>query len=816
MTSKKRARGAALMTALFVVALAALLVSGLLWRQHVQIRRLENQRLMMQARWVERSALDWIRLTLRALGAAASVDYLGGVWAVPLAPTHLSDVLGRAGDAVRAQAGEDTDLSGWVEDAQAKSNLRNLVGASASGQWQPDIVQIKNFQRLLPILKLEPELANAAAAHLRAALAGLHPPEAQTEPNDEAEDANPSTQPLFLDDLAMLLDVPGFSREVIARLAPFVTVLPQRSAVNVNTARAEVIAALFEGLGLANAQTLAEQREQIFFVHTADFVNRARAISGAPLPLNANAQQFDVKTRFLIIHGRIRHGRVQLARDAWVYRDRAARKARIVRVRDAECVTVMTTLIVQLPPRNTAIQAAQWQLGALPFALFDRRARMLRAGCATLTLLPRAQTTILLIAARDLLLLSVPLAPLSKARLRAVLPNVVEDQLAQDAQSCHIALEPMPARQSASRPKPACTRRLAIIDRDWFRFIHMAFTEAGHLRLRAAPITSCLPDAEADSETPAWRVLAYDSAPQDSGPPLIELALARGAHAEGLSVSADALAVSLAAVIMDAPAALYQLNRAPAHALEHFSVDLPLARARRQYGDRCGRSRFRRAQRDGCDPAAIPNAENAEATQGKSLKNALAALPASLKTYPLSFETLARAALKCRFDLCQFEFAAPLWHIPRGALKRWRAPLILLAASALTAISGANLHWMLLALQLNALRAQQTEGLLSAFPGTTSMLDAPRQMALQLDRLRIHAGEPAPDDFLSLAQGLARALGAVQERSIEQLDYRDRTLEVSFKANVKPDAAFQRRLADNGLSSRFEGGKWILSAAKRE
>src|SRR5260363_431326 len=110
----------------------------------------------------------------------------------------------------------------------------------------------------------------------------------------------------------------------------------------------------------------------------------------------------------------------------------------------------------------------------------------------------------------------------------------------------------------------------------------------------------------------AWRVLAYDSAPQDSGPPLIELALARGAHAEGLSVSADALAESLAAVIMDAPAALYQLNRAPAHALEHFSVDLPLARARRQYGDRCGRSRFRRAQRDGCDPAAIPNAENAE------------------------------------------------------------------------------------------------------------------------------------------------------------------------------------------------------------
>src|SRR5260364_168588 len=156
----------------------------------------------------------------------------------------------------------------------------------------------------------------------------------------------------------------------------------------------------------------------------------------------------------------------------------------------------------------------------------------------------------------------------------------------------------------------------------------------------------------------------------------------------------------------------------PQTGLEHFSVDLPKERARRQYGDRCGRSRFRRAQRDGCYPGAIQNAENAEATQGKSLKNALAALPAALKTYPLSFELLVRAALKCRFDLCQFEFAAPLWHIPRGALKRWRAPRIRLAESALTAISGANLHWMLLARQRNALRAQQTESLLSAFPGT--------------------------------------------------------------------------------------------------
>src|SRR5260364_96296 len=58
-----------------------------------------------------------------------------------------------------------------------------------------------------------------------------------------------------------------------------------------------------------------------------------------------------------------------------------------------------------------------------------------------------------------------------------------------------------------------------------------------------------------------------------------------------------------------------------------FSVDLLKERARRQYGDRCGRSRSP-SRSDGGDPAAIPNTQNGEATQGKSLKNALMNNPA--------------------------------------------------------------------------------------------------------------------------------------------------------------------------------------------
>ncbi|WP_238984994.1 hypothetical protein [Candidatus Glomeribacter gigasporarum] len=55
--------------------------------------------------------------------------------------------------------------------------------------------------------------------------------------------------------------------------------------------------------------------------------------------------------------------------------------------------------------------------------------------------------------------------------------------------------------------------------------------------------------------------------------------------------------------------------------LEHFSVSLHKKQARRQYGDRCGRSRSP-SRSDGGDPAASSYGER-EATQGKPLKNAL-------------------------------------------------------------------------------------------------------------------------------------------------------------------------------------------------
>jgi len=171
---------------------------------------------------------------------------------------------------------------------------------------------------------------------------------------------------------------------------------------------------------------------------------------------------------------------------------------------------------------------------------------------------------------------------------------------------------------------------------------------------------------------------------------------------------------------------------------------------------------------------------------------------------------LARQALTCPFDLCQFEFAARPWRFRRDALKQWRLPLGLASASLLALVLGVNLQWLMLARQQAALSAQQTEVLLSAFPKTTAVLNPPQQMTRQLDMLRTAAGELSPTDFLSLAEGLARALGRIPPVAIAQMNYRSRTLEVSFKPTIKIDEAFGQRLASQGLEARFEQGKWII------
>ncbi|WP_413187383.1 type II secretion system protein GspL [Paraburkholderia sacchari] len=488
----------------------------------------------------------------------------------------------------------------------------------------------------------------------------------------------------------------------------------------------------------------------------------------------------------------------------------------------------MSTLIVLMPPRDPAVHSQEWQLPELPFVLLDKAGQTQRAGRAALGLLPKASATVLLIAARDLLVVAAAVPPLKGPRLRQALPNVVEDHLIQDPQTCHLALDP--ARL------PGGMQTVAAVDRGWFRFLVEGFTGSGHRNLRAVPVARCLPDAADFAGAAAAQALqagAYAGEPSlpadsteaaDSADPVEAAdgaASADGAGVAGVAngagspvtacvfgpvmSTAPALLPDVAAAVSSsapgASSALLELAIVRGATAEGFAV--PAANLAATVEALAGNAPVTRYVLTG-----VPG-EPASAADKAALA---AALPGAR---PLGFETLAKRALACKFDLCQFEFAVQPWRLDRATLRRLRVPIALVVASLVVAIVGANVQWLMLARQRDAINTQMTELLLNAFPKTTVVLDPAGQMARQLSQLRVAAGEPSPDDFLALADGFARSLGPVPANAIAALDYHDRRLDVTFKPGVNVDADLSKRLARNGLAATQDSssGKWTIRSA---
>lgn len=363
----RRQRGAAIISALLVVTLSAILVAGVLWRQQVQIRRIQNQRLMAQAQWVARGAVDWTRLILRSeADTAPTVTYLGGVWAVPIARTRLSDFLGTVGENTAAE-GAQTYLSGSIEDAQAKFNLRDLVSIPAPGALQINQQQTATFARLLALLGLDGGLAKTAALQVRASLMQSamrfqspianrlgsaaeadQAEQPQPQPGDtvggnnftdepglkDEGNENADVQPLQFTSVDSLLNVPGFTPEIVARLRPFVTMLPTQTTVNMNTAPAEVIAAMVPGMSLSSAQAMVSRRSSAFFRNTSDVQLALRGTGALPPGIDISQIPMDVTTSYFLVHGRVQHERAEVDRTTLIYRDPLTHTTRVVRARD--------------------------------------------------------------------------------------------------------------------------------------------------------------------------------------------------------------------------------------------------------------------------------------------------------------------------------------------------------------------------------------------------------------------------------------------------------------------------------------------------
>ena len=314
-----RQRGVAVVTALLLTTLAVTIVASLFWQQQVQVRSIENQRLQLQKQWILRGAMDWARLILRENARLTNVDTLDQPWAVPLQDTRLDQYVENNRADTEAS---DATLSGQMVDAQSLYNLNNLV---ANGV--PVEKEVKAFARLLGNLRLNPSLAQDAAVMIAASTpkqniapapgpadpgvdptTGLPRAPASPEPAKPAATVVTDSGPpmLAMTQVEDLLAVPGFTPETVEKLRNLVIFLPQAGTqVNINTASADILAAVIEGISASDAAVIVATRTTANF-RGGDFALR---LPGIP---TIGASNLGVVSDYFLVNGRVKLSRAAL------------------------------------------------------------------------------------------------------------------------------------------------------------------------------------------------------------------------------------------------------------------------------------------------------------------------------------------------------------------------------------------------------------------------------------------------------------------------------------------------------------------------
>ena len=295
--NRRRTAGAALLVAMLTVALVATLASAALWQQWRGVEVEAADRSRVQSTWILTGALDWARLILREDGRSAT-DHLGEPWAVPLQEARLSTFL--AADPNNTTAGGTADnvfLSGEITDLQSRLNVTSLVQAAS---LQPE--QVTSFQRLFDLLGLPQAELSRLVENLRFA---------SDISVDNRSAARAPLLPQRVEQLAWL----GLSPATVAALQPYVTVLPEATQVNLNTASAQVIYAAGRNFSLADAQRLVAEREGQHFRKLTDL--RPLLPEGATFPSGSVA----LASRFFEVRGRLRMDEVVIEERSLVQRD---------------------------------------------------------------------------------------------------------------------------------------------------------------------------------------------------------------------------------------------------------------------------------------------------------------------------------------------------------------------------------------------------------------------------------------------------------------------------------------------------------------
>lgn len=317
-------RGAALLAAMLTVTLVAAFASAAMWQQWRAVEVETAERARVQSAWILVGALDWSRLILREDSLARNgdgTDNLTEPWAVPLEEARLSTFLAaQRGVAQVEDASTDTAnafLSGQITDMQSRLNVRNLA---SNGQVNP--VALRQFTRLFEYLGLPMQeltllsqgMAQAQVQRGTGIGSGTGSGTGSPAPAGTSRSAGAPLLPQTVSQLTWW----GLSPASVAALAPYATLLPVATRVNVNTADAVVLWASIDKLDMADAQRLVQAREGNYFKTESD----AARLIGSQAELTGATHS--VSSSYFEVRGRLRLGTAVVEERSLVLKQRGS------------------------------------------------------------------------------------------------------------------------------------------------------------------------------------------------------------------------------------------------------------------------------------------------------------------------------------------------------------------------------------------------------------------------------------------------------------------------------------------------------------
>jgi general secretion pathway protein L len=395
----------------------------------------------------------------------------------------------------------------------------------------------------------------------------------------------------------------------------------------------------------------------------------------------------------------------------------------------------LSTLYIRAPSRAVAGNTPDWPALPCMFALVSHGSAIERQGTAPLPdlsdTMAKAQRVVLLLAGSDVTVLRLQVPPLSAARLKAALPNLVEERLIADPGDCVVVA----GGQSDG------LRTIAVVQRAWIDILAKTLSAFGARHITAYPAQLCLPYQSDQPGSVTAAINDVDDGDQNAG---IDMTL-RLSEQDGIGLaiahekddSAAHIAVrTLCAIVPENPIVLY--------------VPQTLVRAYQEVVN---------------DTIALS------------------------KRISVSSDNWSRWIAGANLATLDLMAGLGAGTGPRLDWRPWRWSLALAGAILVINVTALNIGWWHMKAETKTLRATMVQIYRSAYPRESVIIDPLAQMHQKIATAKHDAGLAAPDDFTSITAALGEAWTSVVAKAaagkatpaIAALEYHDHSLFVRLK-----------------------------------